>query len=360
MAVISYKCPSCGGPLKWDAARQKYSCEYCLSEFEEGQLAVMQEEERKTEEAQASSESCDKEGNAGQETDGISAYICPSCGAEIVTEDTTSATFCYYCHNPVVLQNRLSGSFRPDRVIPFAIDRERALEIFRDWIAKHKYVPSDFYSESQIEKFSGVYFPYWLYNGKVKGEVSGSGDRVRKWTSGDMQYTETKTYRIHRDGVMPVNNVSRIALNKASRVLCECVAPFEFEKMRPFSKGYLSGFMAEARDIERASVEPEVMNEVKSYAESCLRSEASSGYTNVRFTSVSAEITESRWEYVLMPVWTLTYKGRDGKIYYFSINGTSGKTVGELPVNTKKLWFLFAKIAVPVFIVLVLLFYFFF
>jgi len=357
MSVISYKCPNCGGPLKWDAAKQKYSCEYCLSEFEEKECeAVQKADEIKAEEVKASSATHTGE---SETADGLSAYNCPSCGATIVTEETTAATFCYYCHNPVVLQNRLSGDFKPDKVIPFSIDRDRALEIFKDWIGKHKYVPKAFYSESQIEKLSGVYFPYWLYNGKVKGDVCGTGDLVRRWTDGDQQYTETKTFEIRRDGVMPVKNISRIALNKASRVLCECVAPFEYEKMKPFSKGYLSGFMAEARDIEQTAVKPEVEKEVQEYAANCLSGAASGTYSNVRIRSLHAEITQSRWEYVLMPVWTLTYKGRDGKIYYFSINGTSGKTVGELPVNAGKLWGLFAKVAVPVFIGLMLLLYFF-
>ncbi len=37
-------------------------------------------------------------------------YICPSCGAEVVTDATTAATFCYYCHNPVVLSEKLTGN----------------------------------------------------------------------------------------------------------------------------------------------------------------------------------------------------------------------------------------------------------
>ena len=41
-------------------------------------------------------------GSTKQNEDAL-VYICPSCGAEVVTDATTAATFCYYCHNPVVL-----------------------------------------------------------------------------------------------------------------------------------------------------------------------------------------------------------------------------------------------------------------
>ena len=57
-------------------------------------------------------------------------FLCPSCGAEIVTDATTAATYCYYCHNPVVLSGRLSGEFLPNKVLPFAIEKEEAIKQF--------------------------------------------------------------------------------------------------------------------------------------------------------------------------------------------------------------------------------------
>ncbi len=97
--IISYKCPNCGGPLKFNPQKQKYACEYCLSEF--AQEALMNEEEKTQEEK--------KESAVQPET---LLYTCPSCGAELVTDSTTAASFCYYCHNPVILSGRLSGEFQ--------------------------------------------------------------------------------------------------------------------------------------------------------------------------------------------------------------------------------------------------------
>ncbi|USP69036.1 hypothetical protein LCN94_00725 [Ruminococcus sp. FMB-CY1] len=57
-------------------------------------------------------------------------FHCDSCGAEVVTTSSTAATTCFYCHNPVVLKGRLSGDFRPDRIIPFKLSREQAVSAF--------------------------------------------------------------------------------------------------------------------------------------------------------------------------------------------------------------------------------------
>ena len=165
METISYKCPNCGGDLRFHPEKQDYLCEFCDSRFSQKELEAMTPQD-------------------GDED--ADCYICPSCGAEIVTEPTTTATFCYYCHNPVVVSQRLKGTYHPDRIIPFAIDRKKALEIFGQWIGTKKYVPRDFYSSDQVEKLTGVYFPYWLYGCQVKASVDARGDKVSTWAAGNI------------------------------------------------------------------------------------------------------------------------------------------------------------------------------
>ena len=74
-----------------------------------------------------------------------------------MTDATTAATFCYYCHNPVVLSGKLSGEFLPDYVIPFAMDKKQATGIFLDWIKKKKYIPDDFFKKSDREVLRRVF-----------------------------------------------------------------------------------------------------------------------------------------------------------------------------------------------------------
>ena len=343
--IISYKCPNCGGPLKFNPQKQKYACEYCLSEF--AQEALMDEKEKTQEEK--------KESSGKAET---LLYTCPSCGAEIVTDDTTAASFCYYCHNPVILSGRLSGEFHPDYVIPFTYGKKEAVEIFRDWMKKKRYVPKAFYSEDQIEKITGVYFPYLLYSCTTQGSVEASAQRIRVWESGDRRYTETQTYEVHRSGSMPVKHVPRNALKKANRKLIEGVLPFETDKLKPFHMGYLSGFVAERRDMENQEFTQEVKTEIRNFAEDTLRNSISS-YDHVRVQNQDIRLEDETWEYALLPVWTLTYNDESrNRIYYFTINGQTGKVCGELPVDKGKLMLLFARIFVPVCLLMLLVGYF--
>ena len=402
MAVLTYKCPNCDGPLKWDGGKGKFVCEYCGSAFTEEELkklAPAQTKEETVDAAEAAAYGSPQNGAsaqdfnqidpaalsgptasadaaygaaglgaaaAGKQDSGsagakqpakIKRYTCPSCGAQIVTDDTTGATTCYYCHNPVVLTDKFDGEFNPDFIIPFAIDKKKATEIFTGWVKQHKYIPRDFYSAKQIELLSGVYFPYWVYHGQIHGMIQGEGEKITKqWDTGNTRNTETAVYRIDQEGDMEINNLTRIALGKASKVLCESVMPFELDKMKPFSTGYLSGYIAESRDIEKSTIEPDIRKEVDEFTMQQLKAKAESGLNNITVSNAATRVISEKFLYALMPVWTLTYKARDGKMYYFSINGQTGKTCGELPTDQRSLLFLFLKIFIPMFIALLAFF----
>ncbi len=382
MSVVSLKCPNCEGELIFNPKTQKYKCEYCGSDFlitdieaeseffsdvsekNKKSFSGVPEKEKKSfsdipeKEKESFSDAPEKErdfSGCDEEKDGEEGaraviYTCPSCGAEIVTDETTAATFCYFCHNPIVLSGQVTGDFKPDLVVPFAIDRRQAEEHFLDFVHKKKFVPNAFFNRKQIENLSGVYFPYWVYDGEIDGKVEAEGSKIRVWMSGDVEYTETRVYRLEREGIVSINDLTKNALQKANLMLAEGVLPYDFSKAEEFHMGYLSGFLAEKRDIERVDLEPQVEAEVRRYTEELLE-DTIQGYTGVHTVNSAVRPKENHWSYVLLPVWTVTYKGANGKIYYYSMNGQNGRTFGELPVDYKKVFMYGAVIGLIVFLV---------
>ena len=147
MSVITYKCPNCGGELLFDPESQKFKCEYCLSSFEEGELQNPEESTSIGSEPKTTYSS-----RTQQEEQEAVVYHCPNCGAEIITDATTAATFCFYCHNPVILSGRLDGSLKPDCIIPFSIEKEEAIKRFTEWIGKKKFVPHAFFPKTKLKR----------------------------------------------------------------------------------------------------------------------------------------------------------------------------------------------------------------
>ena len=220
-----------------------------------------------------------------------------------------------------------------------------------------KYLPKAFYAPDQLEKMAGVYFPYWLYDCQVEGELEGEGRTQKLWTEGNIRFTRTEKYDINRKGTMEIHNLTRNALSKGNRKLVEGVMPFDMTQMQSFQMGYLSGFLAENRDMEKERFVQEVGAEVSAFAEQSLKSSVS-GYDSVQYRRKETRVCDSRWRYVLMPVWTMTYKDpKTDKIYYFACNGQTGKVCGELPVDPGRLAVLFLSCFVPLLAVLLVIGY---
>lgn len=329
MSILSFKCPNCGGPVTFDAAKQLFDCEYCGGEFDEATLtAYAQQEEQK----RAADAAADAEAEESGET---VIYNCPSCGAEIVTDNTTAATYCYFCHNPVVLTGRLANEYRPDRVLPFAIDREQAISKFLAWTKGKKFVPKDFFAKKQIESISGVYYPYWMADYQGQAHFEGEGTTTSTSRFGDHQVTTTKYYQVIRDAEVEYRNLARPALTKADRKLSDGVHPFDMSQARNFSTSFLSGFMAEKRDVEASAVRPEIEQEVRGYVEADIRDK--SGYNSLTGRT-ETNFHHVQYHYCLLPTWVLTYKGKDGQTYHYAMNGQNGRLCGVLPIDKGKVW----------------------
>ena len=332
MEAISYKCINCGGPLQYDAQKLKFACEYCRSEFTEeelekhfGKLDEQLDQESKPEPEQDPNDEF-----------AAALYVCQSCGAEVIAETNTASTFCVYCHNPIVLSNRLSGSFKPNMVIPFKISEKDAKQRFLDFCGKKKFLPGDFLSEGQMDMMKGVYYPYWLVNSEKDGGINGTAKKVRRWEEGDYEVEETKIYQIIRRGKIDFKHFPHAALKEPdNKKALKYVNPFDDEEARPFTMSYLSGFLAEKRDLERNEAQQDVDNELRGYAQK-IYSETVNGYDSFRVDNMDLTTLNESWEYALMPVWVMTFKYKD-KDYMYAMNGQTGKNYGELPVSIAKL-----------------------
>ena len=278
-------------------------------------------------------------------------YSCPSCGATIVTDTTTSATFCVYCHNPVVIPQQVSGEFRPSKVIPFKLKREDAIKKLTDWCKKKWFLPKGFLSQKQLDMVKGVYLPYWLVDFDTKSQLSAEGRVVTSWRVGNNQYTKTDRYSVQRAADMMLANIPHDASSNADDGLMNSIEPFDYSEVKDFSMSYLSGFLAEKYDVPSDQIIP-VLKEraskvVCSELTSSLRSQQA--YTSVSERGFFVDFKSADACYALLPIWMVTYL-YNGKTYMYAINGQSGKAYGILPISKGKLAWLFGAVAAAVFL----------
>ncbi len=337
--VIEYKCPCCNAGLNFSGAAQQLTCEYCDNTFE---LSAVQAFNDSQEAGQAEAVQWEESEPAQWEQEEeahLKSFQCPSCGGEILCEDTTAASFCPYCDNPTIMPSRLSGGIKPDGVIPFQKSKEDAQAAFLALCKGKKLLPKFFTSQQRIEKITGMYVPFWLYD--CEGSYSGSykATRIHTWSNSKYTYTRTDHFLLQRDAQADFTGIPLDGSSKMEDAFMESIEPYDYSQLVDFDMAYLSGFLADKYDVPAENGESRIKERVEASIQGRVQ-DSLIGYHTVLPTNRQLQVEHSKARYVLLPVWVLNTKYKD-KIYTFAMNGQTGKMTGSFPVCPKRtgLWF---------------------
>ena len=334
MSVLQqYKCPCCDGAIEFDSNLQKMKCPYCGTEFEMETL-VSYDNQLKNEQVDNMTwdTAAGSEWQAG-ETDGLRVYACKSCGGEIVGDETTAATSCPFCGNPVVMMGQFSGALKPDYVIPFKFDKKAAMEALKKHYGGKKLLPKVFAEQNHIDEVKGVYVPVWLFDADVDANIRYKATRVRTWSDSNYNYTETSFYSVTRGGNIGFERVPVDGSSKMDDTLMESIEPFDFSGAVDFQTAYLSGYLADKYDVDSEQSISRANERIKKSTEDAFASTVQ-GYTTVMPEASNVNLQNGVAKYALYPVWLLNTSW-NGQKYTFAMNGQTGKFVGDLPLDKK-------------------------
>ncbi len=329
--ALEHKCPSCGASLQFDVESQMVKCPYCDCEFDVKALMSNEGDLTIDENDLAADGGMDWE---EAELYGMTEYQCQSCGGNIYSDSTTSATMCPYCGNAVILKGRLSGVLKPDKVIPFQKSKEQALQGLSEHCGGKRFVPKNFILNNKLEEIKGLYVPFWVYDAELDARVEYKGVNIRTWRVGDTEYTERKYYKSVRSGGIAFDHVPADGSSKMADDLMESIEPFDYGKAEDFTTGYLTGYVADKYDLDQEAVRPRVRKRMTEGAEDQFKTTVHYDEIYVENSQISAKSSEVN--YVLYPVWLMNTDW-NGKKFTFAMNGQTGKMVGNLPADMIKL-----------------------
>lgn len=324
-----FKCPSCGGSIEFDSSLGKMKCPYCDTEFDVEALKSLDKDLSELPPDKMSWERVSKD--SWQEEDGVSLYVCDSCGGEIVCEETTAATACPYCGNPVVMRGRVSGELKPDLVIPFQLDKEAAKEGLRRHLKGKRLLPKVFKNENHIDEIKGVYVPFWLFDSDADATIRYRATRRRLWSDSQYNYTETSHFALFREGSLSFEGVPVDGSARMDDALMESLEPFDYSKAVDFQTAYLSGYLADRYDVDAETSVLRANERIKRSTEDRFATTAI-GYHTVVPAQSQVSCENGKIRYALLPVWLLTTTWQ-GQKYTFAMNGQTGKFVGDLPMD---------------------------
>mgnify|MGYP002519181692 FL=1 len=349
--ALDNKCPACGAPILYKPKLNKWKCDYCKSEFT---LEEMKKYNNASNEKNNTKEENKKEAQKENDNTNYYEYNCKDCGAKIIADENTAATFCVYCGNTAILKEKLSGKFAPDMIIPFKNEKEKAIEAFKSLNKGRPLMPNFFNDEKNIEKIKGVYIPFWLYDVKISGELDATSTTSTSWTVGDTVYTKTDTYRLEREGEMSFNKIPVDGSTRFDNDIMNTIEPFNYSELEEYNHAYLSGFLAEKYDIDEETSFKDAEERSLNSARDTMKDDMGMGIKSIVNDTLTS--TKILTKYVLLPVWMINVKYKD-KLYTFAMNGQTGEFVGNIPVDKKKAFIYGILTFVITFIVVVLISY---
>ena len=329
-------CPACKAELNCDTGEKEATCPGCGAEFEvEALLAYAARKEEKKPDNMTWDTQAGGQWQQG-ETDGLRVYSCKTCGGEIVADETTGATHCPYCGNPVVLTGHFAGALKPDLVIPFQVDKKAAIAALNNHYKGKRLLPKVFKDQNHIEEVKGLYVPVWLFDADADAQVEYEATKVRTWSDSDYDYTETRHYAVIRGGTLGFADVPVDGSTKMDDTLMESIEPFDISGAVPFQAAYLPGYLADKYDVDADASIGRANERIKQSTEDAFRSTVV-GYTSVTTVDSNVRLENGRARYALFPVWILNTQWK-GQKFTFAINGQTGKIAGDLPMDKGLFW----------------------
>lgn len=337
MALLQeYKCPCCNGAIEFDSSLQKMKCPYCDSEFEMEALQAYDADLNNVPQDNMTWDTAAGSQWDDGEADALRVYCCNSCGGEIVADETTAATHCPFCDNPVVMKGQFAGALKPDIVIPFKHDKNAAIAALKNHYKGKRLLPKVFKEQNHIEEVKGMYVPVWLFDTDADAHVRYKATMVRTWSDSRHDYTETNHYSVTRAGSIGFENVSVDGSSKMDDALMESIEPFDISGAVNFQTAYLSGYLADKYDVDAPSSMARANERIRKSTEDAFASTVT-GYTSVVPANSSISLNNGRARYALYPVWILNTKW-NGQKFTFAMNGQTGKIVGDLPMDKGAYW----------------------
>ena len=301
-----YKCQNCGGNVIYDPQQKKMHCPHCDGIDSESPVSAK----------------------------GLTH--CANCGAPIEIGPYTSAGKCAHCGSYIIFEERVEGQFTPHLILPFKVGRKETEQKLKKEFGKRIFAPSSFLSNASLQKMEGVYVPFFMYDYHADYVWRGRATKVRRWTSGDTEYTETKIFHIERDmdidfAKIPVD----ASLAMEDRVM-DLMEPYDYQALEQFQMKYMSGFFGEMYNLGSAELEPRARRKAENDSEDLMR-KTLSGYSTITTEYRNLQLQNRATDYALLPVWAYTYEYK-GEFYQFHVNGQTGKIIGKAPVSKAKMF----------------------
>ena len=268
-------------------------------------------------------------------------FKCPNCMSLYAGTDV-----CPFCGNIGNEAKKDPEARTPDAIIPFKIGRKEAIKLFNKENRLRLLTPFGFKRQVK-KKLVGMYLPYYLVDANVRGVVLYKARDIKKTEDDKFQYKERKNYMVKLSGNFDYEKVLIDVASKFPDKLNDYIFPYNFEEAIAYDENVIEDFYT----IVRANIEDEEMaNRIKNKVITSSISELNKSvrHDKMKVDNNALNVSIKEFKFIMLPVWLsmVTYKG---KKYVFCVNGSSGKYISRVPLDSTKTLFVGFLLLVVIF-----------
>lgn len=333
-------CTGCGAVLHFKPGTRMLKCQYCGAEnpIEESEEVIEEIDYKKF-----IDEKLDKE-----EKIEVVSVRCSACGAAITLAPHITSDQCPYCASHIVVKSGSTSTLlKPKSLLPFIIDKKKAGELFRAWLKKLWFAPSDLKKADVVsEKVNGIYVPYWTYDARTYTSYTGHrGDYYYEtvtYTTTENGRTVTRTRQVRRTRwtftsgsvANDFDDILVIASHSLPKKYSERLEPWSLGNLVPYNDKYLSGFRSESYQVDVTTGLNEAKQKMIPVIRQTVRRDI--GGDEQRILTMNTAYNDVTFKHILLPIWISSYRFKD-KVFRFLINGRTGEVQGERPWSVLKI-----------------------
>ena len=317
------KCPNCGGTLTYNPGAMKLFCSLC------GKYKDIAKGTNGNAKVESIAYNDIFNSNRAPLGDKCKLLSCDNCGAELIYDSLQVSGTCPFCGSTNITPAAGTGSImRPNGIIPFSFDEDKARMYFREHLKKKHFIPNKV-KHCKLDNLFPLYLPFFGFEANTSssylidiGYYDSEGNIYYKTCKGSFEkhYSE-----------IPISASSKVYNGQVDKLRLSSLL-----SARPFNPDYMAGYYAERNstslkhgfDVAQDYITRELNRLIP---EAALRKFGGDKYQNLKYKTSYTNVT---YKYILAPVYlaSFTYKGNK---YDVAINGSTGKVACDPPSTLK-------------------------
>lgn len=329
-AVVKHLCPACGAEANWNATKQALVCPYCGT-VAPGELAsdgsTILEHDLVAALRAVPAES------RGWDQERVSVQ-CQSCQAISLFEPTRVAQRCEFCGSPAIVPyEKTRNPIYPESLLPFLVAEPQVRESMRKWYGSRWFAPNRL-RKALTDTVHGIYAPFWTFDAQVYARWTAEAGHYYYEGSGKNRQRKVRWMPAAGDLNKGFDDELVPATQGIHAKLLAQVQPFPTDTLKPYDRGYVSGWVVEQYQIDLVAAAEKARQAMDGKVRAACAS-AVPGDTQ-RNLQVDSTYSNQTFKHVLLPVWLLSYDF-SGKSYQVLVNGVTGAIAGERPWSWVKI-----------------------